>query len=93
MPLEVALRRILGGRPKLKWYEAGMDLGLHLDVLESYRMFQARILAEYERLVDEFDLKILDATKPIEAQQRQLRAAIAPHLAGVRRSGSLREAI
>jgi dTMP kinase len=93
VPLEVALRRILAGRPKLKWYEAGMDLGLHLDVLESYRMFQARILAEYERLVGEFDLKILDATKPIEAQQRQLRAAIAPHLAGVRRSGSLREAI
>ena len=31
VPLEVALNRILSGRPKLKWYEAGMDLGLHTD--------------------------------------------------------------
>ncbi len=28
VPLEEALRRILVGRPMLKWYEAGMDLGL-----------------------------------------------------------------
>src|SRR6516164_3845296 len=44
VPLEVALKRILSGRPKLKWYEAGMDLSLHGDVLESYRLFQNRIL-------------------------------------------------
>lgn len=30
-PLEVAIRRILSGRPRLKYYEAGMDLGLSLD--------------------------------------------------------------
>ncbi len=84
-PLEVALKRILSGRPKLKHYEAGMDLSLHADVQQSYRLFQARILKEYEHLVGEFDLTVMDATRPIEAQQKALRKAIKPHLIGLRR--------
>lgn len=85
VPLETALKRILSGRPKLKWYEAGMDLGLHADPQESYRLFQARILEEYERLVETYGLFVMDATKPVEVQQRLLRRAIAPHLVGLRR--------
>jgi dTMP kinase len=80
VPLEIALRRILSGRPKLKWYEAGMDLGLHADPQESYRIFQSRILIEYEKLVQEYRLKVMDATLPVEVQQRLLREAIRPHL-------------
>jgi dTMP kinase len=80
LPLETALHRILSERPKLKWYEAGMDLGLRSDPHESYRVFQSRILAEYERLVEEFGLLVMDATRPAEVQQRLLREAIRPHL-------------
>lgn len=86
LPLEVALRRILSGRPKLKWYEAGMDLGLHVDPSESYRMFQSRILLAYEQLVKEYGLAVMDASRPVEAQQTQLRAAIRPHLRGMRKA-------
>ncbi len=88
VPLEVALHRILAGRPKLKWYEAGMDLGLAADPQESYRLFQSRILAHYERLVDEYRLDVMDATQPVETQQRRLRATVMRHLDGVRRSAS-----
>ena len=80
VPLEVALRRILSGRPKLKWYEAGMDLGLHIEPNESYRLFQSRILTEYEKLVQEYGLHVMDANLAIEAQQRLMRRVIAPHL-------------
>ena len=80
VPLEIALRRILSGRPKLKWYEAGMDLGLNADPQESYRVFQSRILIEYEKQVQEFHLEVMDATQPVEIQQRLLREAIRPHL-------------
>src|SRR5262245_5885302 len=85
VPLEVALKRILSGRPKLKWYEAGMDLNLHADITQSYRMFQGRILEEYEHIVHEYELTVMDATRAIETQQRQLRKAIAPHLVGLKR--------
>src|SRR4029077_11301862 len=81
VPLEVALRRILSGRPKLKFYEAGMDLGLHSDIQESYRMFQGRCLVECEKLVGEFGPSVMDATRAVELQQKALRRAIQPHLA------------
>ena len=83
VPLAVALKRILSARPKLKWYEAGMDLDLHGDLEESYTMFQTRILAEYEKLVTEYDVKVLDATLPVEVQQKLLRKAIRPHLESI----------
>lgn len=85
VPLEVALKRILSGRPKLKWYEAGMDLGLHTDPHECYRRFQSRILAEYEALVEEYGLRVMDASLPIEVQQRSMRNVIAPHLERMRK--------
>jgi dTMP kinase len=83
-PLEVALKRILSGRPKLKHYEAGMDLALHPDATESYRIFQSRILVEYEKLVQEYGLHVMDAVQPVEVQQRLLRSTIQPFLADVR---------
>jgi dTMP kinase len=92
-PLEVALKRILSGRPKLKFYEAGMDLGLHADAQGSYRIFQARILEEYERQVKEYGLTVMDATRPIEAQQKLLRKHILPHLAGIGRESSAGERV
>jgi dTMP kinase len=86
VPLEVALRRILSGRPKLKHYEAGLDLALHADPTESYKLFQSRILIEYETMVQEFGLHVMDATQPVEVQQRHLRAEIRKHLPKLRRS-------
>ena len=83
-PLEVALKRILSGRPKLKHYEAGMDLDLHPDPSESYRIFQSRILVEYEKLVQEYGLHVMDAVQPVEIQQRLLRETITPFLADAR---------
>jgi dTMP kinase len=89
VPLEVALRRILSSRPKLKYYEAGMDLGLHPDARESYRRFQTSILGQYETLVEEYGLSVMDATEPVEIQQRRLRREILPLLAGLPRSGDV----
>lgn len=83
VPLEVALYRILSGRPKLKWYEAGMDVGLHTDIQESYKLFQGRIQGEYERIVEEYGLACMDATQPVEVQQHALREMIRPHLVDV----------
>jgi dTMP kinase len=83
VPLETALDRILSGRPRLKWYEAGMDMNLHPDVTESYKLFQARIQTQYERIVPEFGLEVMDATRPVEIQQRLLRQMVTPFLEDV----------
>src|SRR3954471_11421699 len=54
VPLEISLSRILTGRTELKYYEAGMDLGLSTDPSESFKLFQQRIVNEYDAMVDEF---------------------------------------
>ncbi len=82
VPLDEALKRILTGRPELKWYEAGMDLGLSDDPYESFRLFQRGILDQYEAMVPEFGLHVIDATLPITQQQRQVRAVVEPLLNG-----------
>jgi len=84
--LEESLNRILTGRPELKFYEAGMDLGLSDDPYESFRIFQGRILEEYDKMVDEFDLTVIDATRPLLEQQDDVRAIVEPHLTNVLRS-------
>ncbi len=76
VPLEVSLKRILGARAGLKYYEAGMDLGLSDDIEESFRLFQGMIRDRYEEMVDEFGLTVIDATRSIEEQQNEVRAIV-----------------
>lgn len=95
VPLEEAMRRIASSRARIKYYEAGMDLGLSDDVMESFRIFQGRIIGEYGRLGEEFELTRIDATETLVRQQQEIRALVAPHLQGVRRveGGDVREAL
>jgi dTMP kinase len=80
VPLETAIQRLLGARDGFKFYEAGMDLGLSDEPEESFRMFQHRVLAEYEQMTPEFGLTVIDATLPIETQQSQVREIVQAHL-------------
>ncbi|MBI1801295.1 MAG: thymidylate kinase [Chloroflexi bacterium] len=82
VPLEESLNRILVGRPALKYYEAGLDLGWSSDPYESFRLFQGRILQEYDKIVEEYSLSVIDATQPLVKQQRQVRELVEPHLNG-----------
>ncbi len=77
VPVEVAVNRILIGRPKLKYYEAGMDLNLSNDSYESYRIFQGRIVEQYESMVESECLDVIDGNRGIEEQQREIRAHVA----------------
>ena len=93
VPLEISLRRILGARAGLKYYEAGMDLDLSEDIEDSFRLFQSRIRDQYERMVEEFGLTVIDATRPIEEQQYEVRALVERELRDVpkRPNGTGRE--
>ena len=76
VPLKVALDRILTNRAVVKYYEAGMDLGLSSDPKESFKFFQEKILNEYESIVQEFNLSVIDATLPINVQQKKIREIV-----------------
>jgi len=77
-----SLERILSNHPRVKYYQAGMDLGLSRDPTASFRAFQQRIIHEYEKMAAAFALLMLDATLPVKQQQRFLRAAVEKTLPG-----------
>ena len=83
VPLEESLKRIMTGRPQLKYYEAGLDVGLSEDPYESFKLFQGHILKEYDKMVDEFGLTVIDATMPLLEQQDVVRSIVMPHLHNV----------
>lgn len=73
VPIDISMDRILSGRPKLKFYEAGMDMNLSKDIYESYRIFQSKILEQYEGMSKREKFSIIDATLGIKDQQNQMR--------------------
>lgn len=79
-PIDIAINRILSGRPQLKYYEAGMDMNLSKDPYDSYRIFQGRIIEQYESMVKSEGFTIVDATLGIEEQQNMMREKIIPLL-------------
>ena len=84
--LDEAMKRILGGRDAIKFYEAGMDLKLSDDLEESFRIFQSRIIEEYEKMVNEYGLVVIDASLSIEEQQAQMRQIVVGALAGTKKT-------
>lgn len=86
VPLAEAIQRIMEGRPELKYYEAGLDLGLDDDPEASFEKYQGLIRGEYEKIVIEFGLERMDATERLVVQQQRMRAIVKPHLKGVLRS-------
>ena len=82
VPIDVSLSRLLTGtRAELKYYEAGMDLGLSQNLVESFKIFQSRTLTEYDKIVEEFGLTVMDATLEIDEQQEQVRDIVSKALA------------
>ncbi len=82
VPLDVALARITSSRAKIKFYEAGMDLRLSDNRVTSFRLFQQRIIDEYDKMVDEFNFTAIDGTLPVQTQQKLVRQIARKALSG-----------
>jgi dTMP kinase len=80
VPVQVTLERKLASRLKISYYEAGMDLGLSDDVVESYQKFQGRLRKQYDLLAEVDGFTIIDANRQIEPVQNQIRREVRPLL-------------
>jgi len=76
VPIDVSLDRLTARRVKLKFYEAGMDMGWSNNPTESFRMFQGKVFEEYEGMQEKFGFTVLDATEEIHVQQSKVRKLI-----------------
>ena len=80
VPIDVSLDRLMARRVKLKFYEAGLDMGWSMNAQESFRIFQGKVLDEYDRLVEEFGLSVVDASLAITDQQQMVRNLVSRQL-------------
>ena len=80
VPIEVSVDRLTARRVKLKYYEAGLDMGWSTNPVESFGLFQGKVLEEYDRLVDEYALDVIDASRGITEQQQTVRRLASPNL-------------
>ncbi|MCF8011360.1 MAG: dTMP kinase [Clostridiales bacterium] len=76
VPIDVALERITAARNMIKYHEAGMDLELSNDPVESFRLFQGRVKKEYDRMSSKEDFVVMDGTESIEEQQQIMRRIV-----------------
>ena len=76
VPVAVSLQRLLSARAKIKYYEAGMDTGLDGNPERCFELFQQKVLDEYDRMIGEFGLELVDATRSITAQQMIVRRIV-----------------
>ncbi|MCZ7582421.1 MAG: dTMP kinase [Deltaproteobacteria bacterium] len=75
-PLDISLNRILIGRPQLKFYEAGMDMRLSVDPVESFKLFQGMIMEQYDLMAESDGFVMMDATLPMDKLQQTMRQIV-----------------
>lgn len=80
--VDLVLSRLMAGRLPIKAYEAGVDLNISNDRVESFRVFQSRLLREFAKMADEYDFVTLDAGLPMAELQQQIRG-LAGELVGL----------
>ena len=64
----------------MNFWESGMDLRLGTDLYDSFKKYQSLLIKEFDRMADEFHFEVIDARKPPEEIQEELRARIQPLL-------------
>jgi dTMP kinase len=77
--VETLIGRVLAARG-MDFWESGMDLKLGDDIYDSFRAYQNKLLREYNSMAEEFHFRNIDARKPIDVIQDELRKQVAAFL-------------
>lgn len=67
-------------RGGFNYWESGMDLHLGNDLYESFLRYQELLIAEYEKMIDEYDFQVIDASLPAEQVAGLIKQKIWPLL-------------
>jgi dTMP kinase len=68
--------RTINSGKGFNYWESGMDLRLGNDMFDSFKEYQSRVLHEFDQMTGEYGFSVVDATRPIDEVQDDLRAAI-----------------
>ena len=79
------------------YWESGMDLHLGDDMYESFVAYQTRMMAQFDKMVEDYGLTVIDASRPIDAVFADLKGKISDvlnngHPASAEPIGELKQA-
>jgi dTMP kinase len=77
--VKTLIARVLQARG-MDFWESGMDMKTGDDIYDSFRQYQSKLLKEYASMSDEFHFRLLDARRPIDRIQDELRKQVAAFL-------------
>jgi dTMP kinase len=79
--------RVLNGRG-FDYWESGMDIMRGSDRFSAYVTYQTRLLAEFERMVEEYQFAVIDANSSIDAVNEALQTRLWPVVADLQPASS-----
>ncbi len=79
---EELIQRNFAKNHVLDYWESGMDLGLSRDMFDSFLQYQALMLKTFKRLQRTYGFHIIDAHRPVETINTELRKKIEAVLTG-----------
>ena len=82
------IRRVLQSTG-MEYWESGMDLRLGDDIHDSFRAYQSRLLKQYDDLAAEFGFRVIDARRPVEVIQEDLRRQLGQFLSARDEAGQV----
>jgi dTMP kinase len=71
--------RVLQSRG-MDFWESGMDLKHGDDIYDSFKTYQQKLLREYASMADEFHFRVVDARRPVDRIQDELRRQVSAFL-------------
>jgi dTMP kinase len=77
--VDTLVPRVVRGKG-MDYWESGMHLALSSDIFDSFRNYQQRLIAEYDRLAREFGFITIDARRPSGEIQAELRHHVSNYL-------------
>jgi len=77
--VKTLIGRVLASRG-MDFWESGMDLKSGDYIYDSFRTYQQKLLREYSSMADEFHFRVVDARRPIDRIQDELRKNVAAFL-------------
>jgi dTMP kinase len=62
------------------YWESGMDMKLGADLYESFINYQTLLLAEYEKMIPQYNFQVIDARQPVDQIHEVMKQHIMPLL-------------
>ena len=72
VPPDILIKRLIAKNGVLDYFESGRDIGISVDIYNSFEIYQKRCLEEYQKLKDEYNFIELNGVQPVDVIHNEM---------------------